>query len=45
VGYSYWHTKPETRVIPGRTKHLIALDSALVEIELAKNATLPLVDL
>lgn len=44
-GHSYWHAKPETRIIPDRIKHLLALDSAQLEIELAKNMPLPPVDL
>lgn len=44
-GHSYWRTKPEKRIIPDRIKHLLALDSAQLEIELAKNTPLPPVDL
>jgi hypothetical protein len=43
-GHSYWHTKPEKRIIPDRIKQLLALDSAQLEMELAKNTPLPLMD-
>ena len=33
-GHSYWHTKPENRRIPDCIKQLLALDSALLEMEL-----------
>ena len=36
-GHSYWRAKPENRRIPERIKHLLTLDSAQLEIELAKN--------
>jgi hypothetical protein len=44
-GHSYWHTKQEKRIIPDRIKYLLTLDSAQLEIHLAKNTPLPSVDL
>ena len=35
-GHSYWHTKPEKRKIPDDIQQLLSLDSAQLEIELAK---------
>jgi hypothetical protein len=35
-GHSYWHTKPEKRVIPERIKYLLSLDSEQLRMELAK---------
>ena len=44
-GHSYWHTKPEKRIIPDHIKPLLTLDSAQLEIELAKDTPLPPMDL
>ena len=44
-GHSYWHTKPEKRIIPDHIKPLLTLDSAQLEMELAKNTRLPPMDL